>query len=185
MAGLESRALDNIAIDAEGAIITVPTHGTIGLSSSPSAGSKSLVTLALDEDEYVVQVMSEELVNDDSIDDSIVTYTAGDDEITISSGSLIKLAGFDNTKVNDVILQLTENVTFNYAAADLDGYSILNSILTKGSSTLNGVKVWDGNFLGDSGEFTQLTNGTRLDDNANTVRTYCGIKRTGIFKGDN
>jgi len=166
-------------------INTIPHHGIIDLSSSDSPASKSIVTLALDEDEYVVQVMSEELVNDDSIDDSIVTYTAGDDEITVSSGSLIKFAGFDNTKVNDVMLQLTEDVTFNYAAADLDGYSVLNSILTNGSSTLNGIKVWDGNFLGDSMEFNQLTNGTRLDDNANTVRTYVGIKRTGLFKGDN
>jgi len=37
---------------------------------------------------------------------------------------------------------------------------------------------------GDTGEFEQLTNGVIDDDNANSVRTYVGMQRTGVFKND-
>jgi len=168
--------------------VSTPQHDTINLSSSNSPASKSLISLGLDGDEYVVQVMGEEMVWDfDADSGGDVLALAIDTDTLLTTGKLFMATGFDNAEFNNRVFKyLNTDNTVNWDAGEWADYHIAvdGTIKHFTGSDYPEFELWDGNGFGESSQFEQLTSGTRLDDNGNTVRTYCGIKRTGIMVGE-
>jgi len=184
--GLVSKVVEDCEVDENGSIQTIPQHGTIDLSSSNSAASKSLISLGEDNGEIVVQVMSEELVWDMDVDNNnILTYAAGDSSSTQHAGYIVVLSGFNNDALNGKVLQRVDGgTTLGEWGADMFD-SVYQDSAGVYRETSDGspafIQLWDGNGFGCFGDFQTLTNSTSTDMNGNTVRNYCGIKRLNMY----
>lgn len=158
-----------------------PFHPTVNLTASETPTAKAFTTLAKDTNgELVLQVFGEEVLYDST---PVATLTADgtDADQDYSADNVYEITAGDHTGRKFLVTSALTDIK-------LDDYTLENdgSLRAADGTTLNGIKEWDGTGkwavgFGDSGEFTQLTNGTKLDDNGNTVRTFVGIKKLGVY----
>jgi len=185
-----------------------PSHSTLNIDNSSSQASKAFTTLCIDNNsELLIGLYGEELINDYDGNNTNITFDAdADEDITVirgenyefffeneadsKDGALYKFAGM-------ILKYIGNGQTFNRSDADNmvityeDGITggPLGVTFTSDGRLVNentgaecvDWQIWSGNGFGDNGKFSQLTNGTKLDLNGNTVRTYFGIKRTGFY----
>jgi len=174
-----------LGLDYDG-ILTTPENTPITLDNEDSAGCKVFETLVVDSEnnEYCIQVIGEELIWDTDFD-TYTDYT----NITEATNLDTQFATTPYVHVTDgrfagywLMLKDAGSITLeNSRWMEIDGYIYLDNAW----GVTPYFKRWDGNGRGEDGTFSQLTNGTLTDLNGNTIRTYTGMRRTGLFKGDN
>jgi len=167
---------------------SLPSHSTLALDNAVSPAVKLLETIAVDADGMAhYQLFSEEMDWDYTVDrDNIVTYTAGQGAYTLNEAP-VKFVGFTNSELNNKVYTTTGG-TITWLASTLDLYHIgSDGVVYRNSDGVNifGMKLWDGNGFGSDGKFNQLTNGTRTDDNGNTVKTIVSSIPLNKYLGGN
>ena len=167
---------------------SLPSHSTLALDNAVSPAVKLLETIAVDADGMAhYQLFSEEMYWDYDKD----AYPSSEFGIITSTAS---------RAYSPPVIHILENALFgifngraiqhltSYTETDFSSYTINNAgeviVRTTGAIATNFV-LWDGNGFGSDGKFNQLTNGTRTDDNGNTVKTIVSSIPLNKYLGGN
>jgi hypothetical protein len=158
---------------------STPTHSTISLDNSNSPVVKFIETIAEDDDGMAhYQLFAQEMVWDYDADTGLEISTIdGTIAQAVSVGEIRRVTnGIFKGLVIECLIAINNTLDTEFLLVD-GGLSYI------GSSNLY-FKIWDGNGFGDDNQFTQLTNGTLTDDNANTVKTICASIPLNKYIGD-
>ena len=162
---------------------TTPQNSPITLDSSNSSAYKHLMTIGKDSDGMAhLQVFSQEMIWDYDVDSTqdidFVNWTSAS-TASRASGTYIHLT--DGEHEGYWYVNRTDSLALsNDNWVNIDGKVYYNAK----ADGLEYLTRWDGNGFGDDNEFTQLTNGTLTDDNANTIITKVSSIPLNTYLGD-